>query len=102
MSNLVRDDNGQTAQVVTPGYAQEVAVTVASTQSNPVGSSTTIVRLAATVDCRIAFGPPGTNVPSSGLLLPAGVVEYFGVRPGSVVAVVQQSGPGVLSVVDVK
>jgi len=101
MSSLAQDDRNNVAQVITPGASQNVAIGAASTQSAAFSQSTTMVRVAPTVDCRIALGLNPTADATS-MLLFGGQPEVVAVGRGHKVAVIQQSGGGTLNVVEVK
>lgn len=72
---------------------QQVQVGIGSVQSQPLSDVTRFVRLHSDVTCRVAFGPPGSSPvagPESQRLV-GGASEFFGVRPGSVIAVIQSN-----------
>lgn len=86
-------------QTATPGkYSVYPPVGVALTSPN----NTSHVRLVATADCWVSFGPTPVAVvgASSAILLPAGIPEYFWVLPGERVAVIQASGTGSLNIAE--
>ena len=59
-----------------------------------------MVRLVATSDCHVAFGPTSPVAVADGtcIFLPAGIPEYFVLNPGDKVAVIQDSLAGSLFV----
>lgn len=84
-----------------PGTSQyfNTSGTSAAT-ANPVGASTTIIRIAVTQDTWIVVGP--TPVAGSGsLLIPGGGVEFIAVTPGvDKVAGLQVTTAGIVSVTE--
>jgi len=82
-----------------PFATQNVTVGVSSTQSTAFRPQTRQVRLVSDADCYIAFGASATATTSS-MLLPAGVVEYFEVHPGDLIAVIQKSTTGNLNIAE--
>ena len=67
---------------------QQVAIGSGSAQSAVFTDVTRFVRVHADANCRIAFGPDPTAL-SSSQRIPAGGTEYFGVRPGHKLAVIE-------------
>jgi hypothetical protein len=65
-------------------------------------NNTLHIRLVATADCWVAFGPTPVALASSpaSILLPAGVPEYFWVFPGERVGVVQNIAGGLLNIAE--
>lgn len=115
------DAHGLTVQAARPALSQTIAIGAGSVVSAPfqvaqapAGSyyasgqpvwspqTTLHVRLCATSDCWIAFGPtPVAAINGAGsMLLPAGVPEYFWVYPGEFVACTQATAGGFLNVVE--
>lgn len=88
-------------EAIYPGVVQNVTFNGTSAQSAAFGSSTKLVRVAATQACFLAFGANPTAAASSGILLPAGVSEKFIVNAGEKLAVVQSSSGGILGIVEV-
>lgn len=86
-------------QAARPGATQNVAVGATSTQSTAFGAATQHVRLVSNTDCYIVFGGNPTAT-TSGVFLPAGVVEYFWVGGGEMVAVIQSTAAGTLNVAE--
>ena len=100
-TKMVTDHAGRPIPALTPGDSQRVAVGGTSAQSTALSSETIIVRVQSDVACYLAFGdnPTATN---TDLVLPANTVEYFGVAPGSKVAVLQVGGAGFLNIVEMR
>lgn len=67
--------------------SQIVTIAGSSTQSGPFTSRTTFVRLHTDSICSVAFGVNPTAVTTQKRMI-AGQTEYFGVRPGDMVAVI--------------
>jgi hypothetical protein len=99
MATIVRDLNGVTTGVFGLGTSQTVAFTATSAQSTAVGTSTRIVRLVATQPCFFAIGTNPTAT-TSGVYLPAGVVQYVSITGGHKVAAIQASAGGSLYVTE--
>ena len=109
------DAHGLTVQAARPSVIQNITISVASVQSLAftVGSigdygqdgvmirpqTTQHIRLCATSDCYVVFGPAPIAT-ASGLLLPAMTPEYFWVLPGEKLAVIQVSATGTLNIVE--
>lgn len=100
-TKMVTDHAGRPIPALTPGDSQRVAVGSSSAQSTALSSETIIVRVVADVDCYLAFGanPTATN---TDLFLAAGDTEYFGVTPGSKIAVLRAVGDGYLNIVEMR
>lgn len=100
-TEMVTDHRGRPIPALTPGDSQRVAVGVSSAQSAALSSETIIVRVVADVDCYLAFGanPTATN---TDLFLAAGDTEYFGVTPGTKIAVLRSAGDGYLNIVEMR
>jgi hypothetical protein len=69
---------------------QQVQITGASAQSAAVGDVTRFVRIHTDATCRIAFGANPTAT-SGSQRLQAGGTEFFGVRPGTKIAVISST-----------
>ena len=76
------------------GTTRDLAFTVTAATDQPVGATTTVVRLQATEDCRYLIGANPTAAQSSGggTALSAGVAEYRAIQPGHRVSVIAPSG----------
>lgn len=88
---LAVDVNGHViAAGVEPPVVEQAPVTigVSSTQSAAFNERTRFVRLHCDVACRVAFGVNPTASATSKRMA-AGQTEFFGVRPGQRVAVIQ-------------
>jgi hypothetical protein len=70
-----------------PVAEQKVAIGGTSTQSVAFNASTRVVRLHADAICSVAFGASPTAT-AANLRMAAGQTEYFGVVPGSMLAVI--------------
>ena len=115
------DQHGAWVQAARPALSQTIAIgagnivsapfstgPVGAYTANPVGTPITTpnntlhVRLVATSDCWVAFGPTpvaAVNSPAA-ILLPAGVPEYFWVYPGERVAAIQAAAAGFLNIAE--
>jgi len=84
---------GTTTNKTTSGTSQEIQF----------GTGTNIIRVATTKACYILIDDDGTDVTSSnGMLLPDGGVDYFSVRPGEYLNVIQVSEAGTFSLTEGK
>ena len=83
-----------------PGTTQNVAYTgTAGTITNAVGSETQVIRVVLTSAGFVAIGASPTAT-TSDMYMPAGVPEYFIVRPGQKVSAVQSASGGTLYVTE--
>lgn len=84
------------------GVSDYITVNGTSAQSAALGANTREIRVVSTTNCHINIGadPTAAATDNNGIYLPAGVVEYFHVTPGQKVAVIQDSGAGVLCVAE--
>ena len=89
------------AQAVRPDITQTVTVAGASAATtNPVSIRTEIIRIVSTTDCYVEIGSAPVAT-AADWYLPAYLVEYFRVEPGSdKVAVLQVSAGGTLFVTE--
>lgn len=71
----------------TPHVDQSIAIGGASAQSSAFGSFTRFIRVNASADCHVAFGPNPTAT-TGNLMLTAKVPEYFEIKPGDKIAVI--------------
>jgi len=100
MSLYGSDSNGQVANHLSNGPAQEVISGVASAESTVFGGQTKIIRIVNLVACRYVVGTsPQTALATNTLLLP-NVIEYLSVEPGQVIAAIQDSAAGSLNVTE--
>lgn len=88
-------------QCISPGVSYTVVADGSSIQGNLPASGVTIVRLFSTVDCFVKFGAnPTATTDGSSMILPAGIVEYFEIRPDEKFAVIALSTSGTLYVTE--
>lgn len=81
------------------GVSDVVAYTTTSVQSVAVPSNITEIRVVCTSNAWINIGVnPTATAGDNSLYMPAGLVEYFHVSPGQLVAVIQDSAAGNLCV----
>ena len=80
-----------------------MAVGATSVQSAALSNKSDAVRLISTTACRVAFGAPGylPTATATSLYLAPNVAEVFAVNPSCVVAVLQESAAGKLSITEV-
>lgn len=90
MTIQIRDDNGVVMPVVKFAASQAVSYD-ASVQSTAVSTNVDVIRVVSTTDCHIQIGTNPTATTSS-TFLPAGVVEYIGIKGGDKVAAIKRSG----------
>lgn len=84
------------------GQSDYVSVTATSAQSGAFTAHTHEIRVVSTTNCHINIGVSPTAAASddNGFYLPAGVVEYFHVSPGEILAVIRDSADGTLSIAE--
>lgn len=84
------------------GQSDYVSVTATSAQSAAFTAHTHEIRVVSTTNCHINIGVSPTAAASddNGFYLPAGVVEYFHVSPGEILAVIRDSADGTLSIAE--
>ncbi len=82
--NLGRDKSGYTVSVGEEEslVRQNVTYTTTSVQSSSFNARTRFIRVIADADTRVAVGLNPTAVAGVNTLIPAGSVEYFGVKLG--------------------
>lgn len=95
-------NSGATTFRLIPGTGQNKTATGTSQAFTAVGAQTYYVRLnCETANVRFEIGRPGIVATStSPLLTTTSGVEYFNCSPGDVVAVVQDTSGGILSIVE--
>jgi hypothetical protein len=71
-----------------------------ATATNPFGSQTYQVRLAATAACHYRIGNGTLTAVAADPLLPAGAIEYVMVNPGESIAAIQDSAGGNLTITE--
>lgn len=67
---------------------QKISITVASIPSLVIPDNVSIMRVFADVNCYLAYGETPV-ADADKLLLPGGIIEYFGVDPGKKIAVIR-------------
>ena len=115
------DQHGFVVQAARPALSQTIAIGAGSVVSAPFQTAvapsgsydssgrpiwspqqTLHVRLCATSDCWVSFGPTPVAAVNgiSSILLPAGVPEYFWVNPGELIACIQSATGGFLNIAE--
>lgn len=85
--------------MIYPGNQQKVSYST-STRSAAFGAKASVIRVICTTDCHIAFGTtaapttPTAAADGTATFCKAGVEYYFGVIPGSKIAVIQDASAG--------
>ncbi len=97
--NTAEDIEGRNIPAIFPGTMSKVTVTSTSAQSVALGASTGLVRIAVSTDCFVAFGANPTAV-ATDMFMPAGLVEYFAVDPGTKVAFLRSTADGFASITE--
>jgi hypothetical protein len=82
------------------GATQKVAFTGTAGTSTAISSGVNVVRVALSSAGYIKLSSAGTAATATDIYLPAGVVEYFIVDPGTRISAVQDSAGGNLSVTE--
>ena len=94
-ASLARDASGGTVLTgLEPSrVVQQVAVGATSAQSQPMSDVTRFVRLHSDVACRVKFAVSAAGVVAdqSCQRIGAGGTEFFGVAPGTVIAVIESA-----------
>lgn len=86
---------GNLIDAMVPDTNQSVAFSGTSAQSDAVGTGVNLVRLTCDQDCYVEFGENPTAT-SASMPLFGGVIEYFGIKPGHKIAVIQKTASGTL------
>lgn len=76
------------------GASQKITTGASSTSSNPVATTTTLVRVYCTQNCLVAIGPSGTTASATSCFVPATTVQYFACNGSDVVSVIQDTTTG--------
>jgi hypothetical protein len=80
------------------GAGEKVTTSGTSAQSAVMPANTSMVRVVASAACYLAYGADPTAVNTGAMYMPAGLVEYFAIKPGEKLAVIQDSAAGTLYV----
>jgi hypothetical protein len=80
------------------GAGEKVTVSGTSAQSAVMPANTSLVRVCMSAAGYVAIGTNPTAVNTAGMYMPAGLVEYFAIKPGEQVAAIQDSAGGTLYV----
>ena len=100
---LAKDKYNHAIQTLAPGTNQNVAIGAASAAiTNILDRATTVIRVVATANCFINIGTGTPTATTANTFIPAFTPEYFRVEAatGIRVAVIQQTGSGVLYVTE--
>jgi len=97
---LPHSSSGEALQVLKPGTSQDVNFD-GSVQSNTLSSTTRIVRLCPTMDCRVAFGTDPTATATS-MFIPGLSEVYVEVVGGTKIAAIKESTAGKLNIVEME
>lgn len=87
-------------QAIIPGVSQVVDIGASSVASTAFSSKTSLVRVTANQDCFISFGATPVANTTTSIFLPLGAVDYFGVIPGTKLAVIQSSMSGTIFITE--
>jgi hypothetical protein len=80
------------------GNGEKVTTSGTSAQSAVMPANTSTVRVVGSAACYIIFGENPTALATTSIYMPAGLVEYFAIKPGEKIAVIQDSAAGTLYV----
>jgi len=97
MSNLIMDGNSKGIQVLKPNTTEKVAISDTAAPATAVAAGIDVLRLVADVDC--FYSTVGTATTSS-VFLPATMIEFIGVRQGTILSVITASGSGSIYVTE--
>ena len=100
MTRYVSGSDGHRANHLSGGPAQVVASGAGSAQSAVLGPQVQLIRIVNLVACRYIIGNSPQTALATSALLPADTVEFVGVKPGQVIATIQEGAPGSLSIVE--
>lgn len=81
------------------GTSQKINTSGTSQQSSAVGSTCSLVRIKASEDCYIAIGADPTASATTCHVW-SGIVEYFAIKAGDKVAVIQDTDAGILYITE--
>ena len=85
-----------------PGTSQNVAYTgTAGRIANAISNDVFLVRVVLTTAGHIAIGLPSVVATTSDMYMPAGVPEYFAVRPGEKISAVRETSSGTMHVTEI-
>ena len=89
-SEMARDVNGHVIPVGgQPSVTRQVLTFTTTTESSAFNAATKFIRVVPSADCYVRFGAATqTAITATDMLLKSGVIEYFGVVPGQVMAAV--------------
>lgn len=89
-------------QVISPGISQVLTVNSGSVTAASFSSGVSIIRLFSTVDAWISFGsaPVAIAENANSMFLPGGIVEYFEIKSGETLAVIQSVSSGKLYITE--
>lgn len=94
-----KDDNGSPIQATVPVTVQNISYSTAA-QSAAFNAMTKCVRLVASTGCYVLFGSNPTATTSNGARLVTDTPEYFAVKAGDKLSVIQQTASGSLNVTE--
>ena len=80
-------------QCIFAGASQTLNIASASTATTSFASTTRVVRVFPTEDCFAAFGT-APDATTTGMFLPGGVIQFFGVVPAEKMAIKQSATTG--------
>ena len=96
------DANLKGYQAIFPGNYQTInSFTATQASSASFSQGTSIIRLFATQDCFLDFGPTPSATAGSTYFLPGGIVQFVGVNGGTdKLAVVRSANNGILYIAE--
>lgn len=104
MSNTVPNQtsqmaNGDAFQAIGQGTTEAITTSATSQPYAAMDANTNIVRVSTVLSAYILIKSTETAVTTAnGILLQAASVDYFSVRPGDVITVLQGTGAGICSI----
>lgn len=107
MSRMFLDSGGNPFPAIAPYIVQSLSIGSSSVQSTAFNAATTLVEIIPTSNCWVTFGsnptavkPTNTQASGQGFYIAAGTSKFYSVQPGSLVAVIQDSTTGILSIIE--
>ena len=100
MTKYASGSDGHKANHLFNGPSQDVVSGIASAESAAFGASTQVIRIVNKVACRYIIGDSVQTALATSALLTADTIEYVAVKPGQVIAAIQDTAAGVLNVIE--
>lgn len=102
----ISSDSFDKFQTIYPGRSQQVSFNATSALSSTLQSNTTLIKLFATQNCWVRLtstqghNPVAAANDGFSFYVPGGFIDFFGVYPGTKLAVIQDSTSGTLYILE--